>query len=134
MDAKGREIADFMQRRRIGIFCVQETRWKGIKLRNYQDKCKLIYSSANSKGRNRENEEFCSALDCEMLEIPVEVGKKCFIGGDLNGHIGREAAVTEIVHGGWEIGIRNNKANSVTDFVDALDLAVINTFFMNTEN
>ncbi|XP_072403087.1 uncharacterized protein [Diabrotica undecimpunctata] len=51
MKGNGRELAEFMQRRRIGVLCVQETR-KGSKSRNLGDGCKLIYSSSNSHGRN----------------------------------------------------------------------------------
>ena len=31
MTGKGRELADVLNRRRIDIACVQETRWKGSK-------------------------------------------------------------------------------------------------------
>ena len=33
MTVKGREVADFMERRGMGILCVQETRWKEEKAR-----------------------------------------------------------------------------------------------------
>ncbi|XP_072401726.1 uncharacterized protein [Diabrotica undecimpunctata] len=44
---------------------------------------------------------------------------KCFIGGDLNGHIGTERAGIEMVHGGLGMGIRNDKGNNVIDFAVA---------------
>ncbi|XP_072380603.1 uncharacterized protein [Diabrotica undecimpunctata] len=51
MSGKGRELTDFMQRK-IGVLCLQETRWKGKKSRDLGDGCTLIYSSSNSHGRN----------------------------------------------------------------------------------
>ncbi|XP_072401152.1 uncharacterized protein [Diabrotica undecimpunctata] len=59
----------------------------------------------------QEKEEFWRSLDCE-----ISVDEKYFIGGDLNGHIGTERAGIVRVHG------------------VAWDLAVINTFFMKTED
>ncbi|XP_072376029.1 uncharacterized protein [Diabrotica undecimpunctata] len=53
MTGKSRELADFMQRRRIGVLFVQQTRWKGNKSRDLEDGCKFIYSISNSYGRNR---------------------------------------------------------------------------------
>ena len=29
MTGRGREVADLMERRKVGVLCVQETRWKG---------------------------------------------------------------------------------------------------------
>ena len=31
MTGRGRELADLMERRKVGVLCVQETRWKGDK-------------------------------------------------------------------------------------------------------
>ncbi|XP_066946150.1 craniofacial development protein 2-like [Macrobrachium rosenbergii] len=46
---KGREIADLMKIRKISILHVQETRWRGNKVRcGY----KLLYSGAKKEGRN----------------------------------------------------------------------------------
>lgn len=52
MTGRGREIADMMQRRRVNILCVQETRWRGNKSREIGEGYKLVYSGANNKGRN----------------------------------------------------------------------------------
>ena len=53
MTGKGRELADMMTRRKLDILCVQETRWKGNKARELGDGCKLFYSGADGRGRNR---------------------------------------------------------------------------------
>ena len=52
MNGKGREVADLMARRKIGVLCLQETRWKGNKARDLGEGCKLIYSGANRDSRN----------------------------------------------------------------------------------
>ena len=43
MTGKGRELADVLNRRRIDIACVQETRWKGSKAKQVGDGYKLYY-------------------------------------------------------------------------------------------
>ncbi|KAI5715325.1 hypothetical protein M8J77_014185 [Diaphorina citri] len=52
MTGKGRELVDMMERRRVQILCVQETRWKGNKAKELGEGYKLFYSGANEAGRN----------------------------------------------------------------------------------
>ncbi|KAK3562197.1 hypothetical protein QTP86_030194 [Hemibagrus guttatus] len=49
MTGKGRERADMMERRKVDILCVQETRWKGSKARSIGAGFKLIYYGVDSK-------------------------------------------------------------------------------------
>lgn len=51
MTASGREVACMMTRRRIGVLCIQETRWQGNKAREMEERCQMFYSGAN-KERN----------------------------------------------------------------------------------
>ncbi|MCJ8749471.1 hypothetical protein PDJAM_G00176620 [Pangasius djambal] len=46
---KGRELADMMERRKVDILCVQETRWKGSKARSIGAGFKLLYYGVDSK-------------------------------------------------------------------------------------
>ncbi|KAK3506004.1 hypothetical protein QTP70_018512, partial [Hemibagrus guttatus] len=46
---KGRELADMMERRKVDILCVQETRWKGSKPRSIGAGFKLFYYGVDSK-------------------------------------------------------------------------------------
>ncbi|KAK3542519.1 hypothetical protein QTP86_027703, partial [Hemibagrus guttatus] len=48
-DGKGRELADVMERRKVDILCVQETRWKGSKARSIGAGFKLFYYGVDSK-------------------------------------------------------------------------------------
>ena len=49
MTGKGRELADGMERRKVDVLCVQETRWKGENARCIGEGCKLWYNSSNHK-------------------------------------------------------------------------------------
>ncbi|KAK3568428.1 hypothetical protein QTP86_006930 [Hemibagrus guttatus] len=49
MTGKGRELADMMERRKVDILCVQETRWKGSKARSIGAGFKLFYYGVDGK-------------------------------------------------------------------------------------
>ncbi|KAE8291504.1 hypothetical protein D5F01_LYC11112 [Larimichthys crocea] len=49
MTGKGRELVDMMQRRKVDILCVQETRWKDSKARSLGAGFKLFYHGADRK-------------------------------------------------------------------------------------
>ncbi|KAK3559897.1 hypothetical protein QTP86_026171 [Hemibagrus guttatus] len=49
MTGKGRELADMMERRKVDILCVQETKWKGSKARSIGAGFKLFYYGVDSK-------------------------------------------------------------------------------------
>ncbi|KAK3570181.1 hypothetical protein QTP86_015886 [Hemibagrus guttatus] len=49
MTGKVRELADVMERRKVDILCVQETRWKGSKARSIGAGFKLFYYGVDSK-------------------------------------------------------------------------------------
>ena len=49
MTGRGQEIVDLMERRRIDIMCVQETKWKGFKAREIGNGFKLFYTRSDGK-------------------------------------------------------------------------------------
>lgn len=49
-----------------------------------------------------------------MGTIPGD--EKVFIGGDFNGHIGREADSYELVHGGFGLGARIKSGEQLLQF------------------
>ncbi|KAK3507778.1 hypothetical protein QTP70_000334 [Hemibagrus guttatus] len=49
VQGKGRELADMMERRKVDILCVQETRWKGSKAHSIGAGFKLFYYGVDSK-------------------------------------------------------------------------------------
>ena len=52
MTGRGRELADLMANRKVGVFCGQETRWKGNTAIELDRDCTLYYSGADERGRN----------------------------------------------------------------------------------
>ena len=52
LTGRSRELADLMDRRKVNILCIQETRWKGNRSKELEEGCKLIYSGANPDSRN----------------------------------------------------------------------------------
>lgn len=46
---KARELLEMMQRRKVDILCVQETRWKGSKARSLGEGFKLFYHGVDRK-------------------------------------------------------------------------------------
>ena len=49
MTGKGREVADLVERRKLDILCMQETRWKGEKARCTDGGYKLWYCGSGNK-------------------------------------------------------------------------------------
>ncbi|KAK3542241.1 hypothetical protein QTP86_021400 [Hemibagrus guttatus] len=148
---KGRELADMMERRKVDILCVQETRWKGSKARSIGAGFKLFYYGVDSKRngvgvvlkeefvRNvlevgcelEEKERFWSELDEVMESIPT--GERVVIGADFNGHVGEGNTGDEEVMGKFGVKERNLEGQMVVDFAKRMDMAVVNTYFQKRE-
>ncbi|KAK3524947.1 hypothetical protein QTP86_011480 [Hemibagrus guttatus] len=148
---KGRELADVMERRKVDILCVQETRWKGSKARSIGAGFKLIYYGVDSKRngvgvvlkeefvRNvlevgcelEEKERFWSELDEVMESIPT--GERAVIGADFNGHVGEGNTGDEEVMGKFGVKERNLEGQMVVDFAKRMDMGVVNTYFQKRE-
>ncbi|MCI4393350.1 hypothetical protein PGIGA_G00156550 [Pangasianodon gigas] len=68
MTGKGRELADMMERRKVDILCVQETRWKGSKARSIGVGFKLFYYGVDSK-RNGVGVVLKEEFERNVLEV-----------------------------------------------------------------
>ena len=68
MTGRGRELADMMERRNVDILCLQETKWKGSKVRKIGGGCKRFYNGADG----REN-GIRIAVREELVESVLEV-------------------------------------------------------------
>ncbi|KAK3524213.1 hypothetical protein QTP70_022666, partial [Hemibagrus guttatus] len=148
---KGRELADMMERRKVDILCVQETRWKGSKACSIGAGFKLFYYGVDSKRnvvgvvlkeefvRNvlevgcelEEKERFWSELDEVMESIPT--GERVVIGADFNGHVGEGNTGDEEVMAKFGVKERNLEGQMVVDFAKRMDMAVVNTYFQKRE-
>ena len=49
MTGRGRELTDMLERRNVGILCLQETKWNGSKARNIGGGCKIFYNGADGR-------------------------------------------------------------------------------------
>ena len=72
-------------------------------------------------------EEFWNDLDGLFQSIPPEEG--ILVGGDLNGHVGREADSYQSCHGGFGYGERNEEGKAILDLAVAYNLMIANTYF-----
>ena len=59
----------------------------------------------------------------------IDVGERLLICGDMNGHVRVEVDGFEGVHGGYSFGRQNVDGKMLLEFSDALDLAIVNTWF-----
>lgn len=48
---KGREVVDVLERRKLDVPSIQETRWKGSKTREMGSGSKLFYNGADARAR-----------------------------------------------------------------------------------
>ncbi|KAK3513810.1 hypothetical protein QTP70_028864 [Hemibagrus guttatus] len=148
-----------MERRKVDILFVQETRWKGSKSRSIGAGFKLFYYGVDSKRngvgvvlkefvRNvlevkrvsdrvnqgcelEETERFWSELDEVIESIPT--GEKVVIGADFNGHVGEGNTGDEEVIGKFGVKKKNLEGQLVVDFAKRMDMAVVNTYFQKRE-
>ena len=68
MTGRGRELADMIERMKIDLLCLQETKWKGNKARSIGGGCKLFYNGADGR-RN----EIGIVMREELVESVLEV-------------------------------------------------------------
>ncbi|XP_042889113.1 uncharacterized protein LOC122264329 [Penaeus japonicus] len=141
MTGKSREIVDMMERRKLDVLCLQETKWKGSKARDLGAGCKLYYHGENGArngvgvvvgGDREEKEEFWEKLDEAVELIPKE--ERLIVGADFNGHVGEGNSGDERVIGKNGYGARNNEGQTIVDFAHRTDMAVINTFYSKRES
>ena len=99
-----------------------------IKLLYGQETLNVVSAYAPQTGcSDVEKEEFWLKMDEVLRGIPAE--ERCIVGGDLNGHIGRDKTGYERIHGGRGMGDINQEGESILDFALAFDLAIQNSFF-----
>ncbi|HXJ94687.1 MAG TPA: reverse transcriptase domain-containing protein [Terriglobia bacterium] len=88
----------------------------------------VISAYAPQRGRpNEEKEEFWVSLSRTVAAISSD--EKLIVCGDMNGHVGENAQGFEGVHGGNGFGERNVEGEMLLEFAEAMELAVVNTWF-----
>ncbi|XP_057518485.1 uncharacterized protein LOC130799407 [Amaranthus tricolor] len=62
-----------------------------------------------------------------MRTIPED--EKVFLGGDFNGHLGRDVSNYNSVHGGFGLGARNESGENLLEFALGKELVIANSIF-----
>ena len=77
--------------------------------------------------------DLCSKIkfwnDLEELTQRIPLEEKVFIGGDLNGHVGRVIEDFKSIHGGYGFGETNEGGRTILDFALTYDFVIANTLF-----
>ncbi|KAK3565433.1 hypothetical protein QTP86_009698 [Hemibagrus guttatus] len=132
MTGKGRELADMMERRKVDILCVQETRWKGSKARSIGAGFKLFYYGVDSKTNGVGvvlKEEFVR----NVLEVGCELEEKERFWSELDEVMESIPTGDEEVMGKFGVKERNLEGQMVVDFAKRMDMGVVNTYFQKRE-
>ena len=79
----------------------------------------------------QEKDQFYENLESEMRRIPLH--EELVIGGDLNGHVGKDRTNFEMEHGGHGYGQQNPEGESILSFAQAYNLVVANTYFQKKD-
>ncbi|KAK3546851.1 hypothetical protein QTP86_003049 [Hemibagrus guttatus] len=129
---KGRELADMMERRKVDILCVQETRWKGSKARSIGAGFKLFYYGVDSK-RNGVGVVLKEEFVRNVLEVGCEIEEKERFWSELDEVMESIPTGDEEVMGKFGVKERNLEGQMVVDFAKRMDMAVVNTYFQKRE-
>ena len=137
MTSKGRKVADLMERRRMDILCVQETRWKGEKARCIGGGYKMWYCGSENKkngvGIILKKEHVDRVVELWRVTDRITCLKKyerIVVGADLNGHVKEGNNGDEECMGRHGLEKRNNEGQAVVDFAKRMELAITNTYFV----
>ena len=79
----------------------------------------------------KEKIQFWEDMDKELKEIPGS--KKVWIGGDFNGHCGKDNRGKEGTIGTYGVGASNEAGDQFVDFAMSHSLRIVNTFFKRAE-
>ncbi|KAK3507091.1 hypothetical protein QTP70_005315 [Hemibagrus guttatus] len=129
---KGRELADVMERRKVDILCVQETRWKGSKARSIGAGFKLFYYGVDSK-RNGVGVVLKEEFVRNVLEVGCELEEKERFWSELDEVMESIPTGDEEVMGKFGVKERNLEGQMVVDFAKRMDMGVVNTYFQKRE-
>ncbi|KAK3547041.1 hypothetical protein QTP86_009244 [Hemibagrus guttatus] len=129
---KGRELADMMERRKVDILCVQETRWKGSKARSIGAGFKLFYYGVDSK-RNGVGVVLKEEFVRNVLEVGCELEEKERFWSELDEVMESIPTGDEEVMGKFGVKERNLEGQMVMDFAKRMDMGVVNTYFQKRE-
>ncbi|KAL6729362.1 hypothetical protein Aduo_000423 [Ancylostoma duodenale] len=144
------ELAAALQRRRIDLCAVQETRWSGSKSNDIRCGFKIVYTGSPGTRNgvvivtlerrihffsayapqtgctDRVKDDFWALIDEKTAAVPPE--DTVIIAGDLNGYVG----VTKDgyrCHGGFGYRVCNDDGERILDYSESHNLVIANTKF-----
>jgi hypothetical protein len=129
----------------VGFLVARELKENVVEVRRFNDRIMLMrlvlgedvvavvsaYAPQVGLGE-QEKKDFWDRLDEVVGAIPRD--EKICIGGDFNGHIGKENDGFPTVHGGFGYGTRNASGGDLLDFAVAHDLGILNSFFRKRDS
>ncbi|KAK3545749.1 hypothetical protein QTP70_011317 [Hemibagrus guttatus] len=121
-----------MERRKVDILCVQETRWKGSKARSIGAGFKLFYYGVDSK-RNGVGVVLKEEFVRNVLEVGCELEEKERFWSELDEVMESIPTGDEEVMGKFGVKERNLEGQMVVDFAKRMDMGVVNTYFQKRE-
>ncbi|ESO08344.1 hypothetical protein HELRODRAFT_169155 [Helobdella robusta] len=119
------EIAKMLERRRIDICSLQETRRKSNGVYHVNsDKAKYkLFRNGQKMAKNGVEIFVREPLAEKVLDI------KRINSRDLNGHVGKKTNGLDNVHGGFGYGERNEDGNRILEFAESHGFCLLNTYF-----
>ncbi|ESO10241.1 hypothetical protein HELRODRAFT_190418 [Helobdella robusta] len=121
------EIAEMLERRRIDICCLQETRWKSngvCHVNSDKEKYKLFWNGQKT-AKNGFGVFVRELLAQEVLGIK-RINSRLI---ELNGHVGEKTDGFDNVHGGFGYGKRNEDGNRIFEFAESHGFCLLNIYF-----
>ncbi|XP_028802548.1 uncharacterized protein LOC114757628 [Neltuma alba] len=82
-------------------------------------------------GEDHLKERFWTDMEGLIQSIPTM--EKIFIGGDLNGHVGKDTGQYARAHSGMGFGVLNNEGQTIIDFSLMYNLKIVNTCFKKSD-
>ncbi|XP_042859866.1 craniofacial development protein 2-like [Penaeus japonicus] len=122
---KSREIVEMMERRKLDVLCLQETKWKGSKARDLGAGYKLYYHGENG-ARNGVGVVVRGMHTNGVLEVRRITDR---IMRSYAPQVGDERVI-----GKYGYGARNGEGQAIVDFAHHTAMAVINTFYSKRES
>ncbi|VDO19525.1 unnamed protein product [Heligmosomoides polygyrus] len=138
------ELVEALERRRVDLCAVKETRWSCRKSRGIGRgfKAVLCGSSRTTSGvgiivserfrdsitgcSDQAKDEFWNLLDKKTAEAPSK--DFIIVAGDLNGHVGATKDGYSC-HGGFGYGSRNADGERILEYAESHSLTIVNTVF-----
>ena len=107
-------------------------RLMGIKVKGGQEMIMIISAYGPQVGC-AEEEKGAFLDDLEDMVGKVKKSEVLVIGGDLNGHVGKDCDGYDEVHGGHGYGERNEEGEKILDMAQRKELLVCNTGYRKKE-